>query len=206
MELNEGFWQKIKDNLKSRYQDNKTLETWLNPISFVEVTGPTDFPILILGVPNELSKYFVVENLFDKIFKEVFEIYGKTIEVDVIVKKNQVVGVEKGNNELNGLLSAERNNSSLLGQQSPVIKTADHGILNKDSLNPEYTFHTFVVGRNTEFAHAASFNVARNPGAEGYNPLFICGPVGMGKTHLLHAVGNHIKSHLPQLRIQYIRE
>ena len=73
-----------------------------------------------------------------------------------------------------------------------------------DLLNPDYTFSTFVVGRNTEFAHAASFNVAQNPGAEGYNPLFICGPVGMGKTHLIHAVGNQIKISFPNLKITYV--
>ena len=68
-----------------------------------------------------------------------------------------------------------------------------------DSINGEYTFSTFVVGRNTEFAHAACYNVAKNPG-QGYNPLFICGPVGMGKTHLLNAVGNQIKESFPHVR------
>ena len=61
-----------------------------------------------------------------------------------------------------------------------------------------------MVGRNSEFAHAASYNVAQNPAAEGYNPMFICGPPGMGKTHLLHAVGNQIRVSFPQLRITYI--
>jgi chromosomal replication initiator protein len=73
-----------------------------------------------------------------------------------------------------------------------------------DLLNADYSFSTFVVGRNTEFAHAASYNVAQNPGAEGYNPLFICGPVGMGKTHLLHAVGNQIRTTHPYLKIMYV--
>ena len=50
-----------------------------------------------------------------------------------------------------------------------------------DFLNPEYSFSTFVVGRNNEFAHATSYRIAQRPGSEGYNPLFICGPTGMGK-------------------------
>jgi len=74
----------------------------------------------------------------------------------------------------------------------------------RDFLNPEYVFSSFVVGRNNEFAHAASFRVAEQPGADGYNPLFICGPTGMGKTHLLQAVGNHIRMANPHLRICYI--
>src|SRR6185437_10530539 len=73
----------------------------------------------------------------------------------------------------------------------------------RDSLNPEYTFSTFVVGRNNEFAHAVSYSIAKNPGAENYNPLFIYGPTGMGKTHLLNAVGNHLKEHFPNLTICY---
>ena len=71
-------------------------------------------------------------------------------------------------------------------------------------LNTDYTFSTFVVGRNNEFAHAASFSIAENPGKENYNPLFICGPTGMGKTHLLNAVGNHIRVNFPHLRILYV--
>jgi chromosomal replication initiator protein len=74
----------------------------------------------------------------------------------------------------------------------------------RDMLNSDYTFSTFVVGRNNEFAHAASFSIAENPGKENYNPLFICGPTGMGKTHLLNAVGNHIRSYFPHLRILYV--
>jgi chromosomal replication initiator protein len=72
-----------------------------------------------------------------------------------------------------------------------------------DFLNPNYTFRTFVPGKNNDFAHAASYAVAENPGAK-YNPLFICGPSGMGKTHLLNAVGNEIRQKFPSQRIKYL--
>jgi chromosomal replication initiator protein len=75
--------------------------------------------------------------------------------------------------------------------------------LRRGELNPDYSFSTFVVGRNNEFAHAASHSVAENPGG-GYNPLFICGPTGMGKTHLLNAVGNFICEKHPYFRIRYV--
>ena len=65
-------------------------------------------------------------------------------------------------------------------------------ITSADRLNHEYTFSNFVVGRNNEFAHAACHNIAENPKGGDYNPLFICGPTGMGKTHLINAVANHI--------------
>jgi chromosomal replication initiator protein len=204
VELNEAFWNLIKDRIKARNTENKSLETWLNPVSFVEVAGTADLPRVILGVPNDLSQYFVVENLLEKIYCEISEVYLRPFEVDVIVKRaaspeSLIETPVYSENQFEPSRVIHNQAQMLASQQS-----RPHEILNKDSLNNEYTFSTFVVGRNTEFAHAASFNVARNPGMDGYNPLFICGPVGMGKTHLLHAVGNHIRSNIPHLRIQYI--
>jgi len=194
MELNEDLWKTIKDRIKSRNSENKSLETWLDPVSFVEVSQTQQGARLLLGVPNDLSKYFVCENLLDKIFSEISEIYSAPFAVDIAIRRPP---------------GSDGNQMAL--QENPIAEPLPltpppprHDAVRSDSLNPEYTFHTFVVGRNTEFAHAASYNVARHPGTEGYNPLFICGPVGMGKTHLLHAVGNSIRSNLPHLRIQYI--
>jgi len=202
-ELSEDFWNQIKERIKARNTENKSLETWLNPVSFIEISGTAELPRIILGVPNDLSQYFVVENLLEKIYCEISEAYHSPFEVDVIVKRNtptETISLDApiySENQFEP--SRVTQNLNQMTNQPKV-----HEVFSKDSLNPEYTFNTFVVGRNTEFAHAASFNVARNPGMDGYNPLFICGPVGMGKTHLLHAVGNHIKSHVPHLRIQYI--
>ncbi|MDO5749599.1 MAG: chromosomal replication initiator protein DnaA [Rothia sp. (in: high G+C Gram-positive bacteria)] len=72
-----------------------------------------------------------------------------------------------------------------------------------DDLNPNYTFETFVVGASNRFAHAAAFGVSETPGGL-YNPLFIYGGSGLGKTHLLHAIGNYSKDHRPELRIRYV--
>ncbi|MDL2317593.1 chromosomal replication initiator protein DnaA [Eubacteriales bacterium OttesenSCG-928-A19] len=74
---------------------------------------------------------------------------------------------------------------------------------NNDLLNPKYTFSSFVVGNSNRFAHAASLAVADAP-AQAYNPLFIYGGVGLGKTHLMHAIGHHIRGQFPNMKLLYI--
>lgn len=196
MQLDTDLWNLVKGNISGRNKENKLIETWLDPILFVETNRNSDVPRMILGVPTPLHQYFVIENLLEKIYLEVSELFKSPYEIDVIV-------------------TGARPNEAPITNPSPSVPTPEPTEMNFmpklqtpttgknwDFLNPEYTFSTFVVGRNTEFAHAASYNVARNPG-EGYNPLLICGPVGMGKTHLLHAVGHQISQAFPHLRINY---
>lgn len=205
IQLDDIFWKQIKENLRHRNKDNKWVDTWIDPIEYVETVGTEALPKLILGVPSSIHHYFILENLLQQIYSEIAAIYKRDFEIDVIVASTKARAEQHSTNE--SLFSSQTDANS---QKTSAIQAPYNASLSKsrpastDSLNQDYIFSTFVVGRNTEFAHAACFNVAQNPGAEGYNPLLICGPVGMGKTHLLHAVGNHIRQNFPHLKISYI--
>ncbi len=188
--------------MKGRNDNNKLLETWLDPIEYVSTAGTAERPRLVLGVPNPLHQYFVIENLQDKIYSEISDTYKSAFEVEFIVNGHRQTTSESPSPMDEALQGSELLQAQLSRTQTSQ-SSQNYRSLN-DSLNMELTFSTFVVGKNSEFAHAACFNVARNPGADDYNPLYIYGPVGMGKTHLLHAAGNHIKEQFQQLRITYI--
>ncbi|WP_413292112.1 chromosomal replication initiator protein DnaA [Bdellovibrio sp. HCB185ZH] len=203
MELNASFWTLIKTKMKSRNDNNKLLDTWLDPIEYISTGGSFERPKLILGVPNALHQYFVIENLQDKIYTEISDTYQRPFEVEFNVTGTKV------NTHIETVTTVEETPSHqgsevLQAQLSRAQAIQTTQPRSSDTLNVDLTFSTFVVGKNSEFAHAACFNVARNPGADDYNPLYIYGPVGMGKTHLLHAAGNHIREQFPQLRITYL--
>ncbi|GIL17187.1 MAG: chromosomal replication initiator protein DnaA [Oligoflexia bacterium] len=204
MELNLSFWGIIKDRIKQRNPGNKFLENFLDPVTYVDTLGTADVPRIILSVPSNIHQYFIIENFLNQIYEEISAIYKGPFEVDITV--NSGAGASENQSSLPHDYVAYSENQyqapkNQIGFQAQVVPSQTDK--RREILNSEYTFSTFVVGRNNEFAHAACYNVAQNPGS-GYNPLFICGPSGMGKTHLLHAVGNEIKNRFPTLRITYM--
>ncbi|MCB0407705.1 MAG: chromosomal replication initiator protein DnaA, partial [Bdellovibrionales bacterium] len=153
-----------------------------------------------LGVPTELHKYWISQNLFDGICAEISALYSSPFEVEFIVTgqhEHQDYGFTPSTNSRPEDFTEDSPSPTTSGT---IISAGNQ----RDTLNLDHTFSTFVVGRNNEFAHAASFSIAENPGSDNYNPLFICGPTGMGKTHLLNAVGNHIRQKFPDLTIMYV--
>lgn len=200
--LDAAFWKQIKQNLRLRNKDNRWVETWIDPIEYQDTVGTETLPRIVLGVPSSIHHYFILENLLNQIYSEVAAIYRRDFEIDVVVAAPKQTASEPHN--LTEAFTPVEPQFQMKTSPTPQQSYPQPRAPSTDSLNPDYVFSTFVVGRNTEFAHAASYNVAQNPGADGYNPLFICGPVGMGKTHLLHAVGNQIRYSFPDLRITYV--
>jgi len=135
---------------------------------------------LEVWVPNKHFKYWLSENYADTISETLEELKLSGYGVDFVVAEEEVTGKPKKN------LASKR---TLPG--APL------------NLNDKYRFETFVVGFSNQFAHAASMAVAEQP-SRAYNPLFIYGGVGLGKTHLMHAIGHSISTEMPRMKLTYM--
>lgn len=209
------FWNTIKTSLKSKNSSNMPLQMWFEPTHLVSIDETDDRCAKVcLGVPTELHKYWISQNLLNLISAEISANINKPFEVELIVapegnkkiNNNKYLANDSQSRSLFEMSKMETESLDEFTQPTPAeFKIPEYKqTVSRDTLNVDYTFSTFVVGRNNEFAHAASYNIARNPGGENYNPLFICGPTGMGKTHLLNSVGNQIREQYPHLRISYV--
>ncbi len=199
------FWGHIKKNLISKNQANKPLQMWFEPTVLVDIKDKDSGRCFVLGVPTQLHKYWISENLLDRICSEISALYSNPFQIEMTVTgaKNSAQVEFSAEAMMNQTGEQREEKSFTSGHFKPSLPRESQSV-SRDGLNTDYTFSTFVVGRNNEFAHAASYNIAENPGAEKYNPLFICGPTGMGKTHLLNAVGNHIRQKFPERKINYV--
>lgn len=199
---NEDVWTIVKNNLIAKNTGNRLLQTWFQPTDLVSIEQNNSSKRFRLGVPTELHKYWISENLFDRICSEISSVCKHPFEVELVVTGKAITTDPDSPAALHHVMSSPERRDEFSPPQITMTPVA----IKKpgDFLNAEYSFSSFVVGRNNEFAHATSFRIAQRPGSEGYNPLFICGPTGMGKTHLLHAVGNYIRETHPESRILYI--
>jgi len=173
------LWQKVVDNIKT----SVTLETynlWISPLK------PLNFEnnIFTLGVPNAYFSRWIAENQQKNIEKTLSDSCGHQIILEL---KSQ---------ESIGEVAKETEN---MYKHTYTVNQA----MPKDQINPKYFFSGFVVGASNRFAHGCSEAVAKNPGKQ-FNPLFLYSGVGLGKTHLLHAIGNFIKQSSPSLKVLYV--
>lgn len=155
--------------------------TWVRPLQAIESEGA-----LKLLAPNQFVVDWVNQNLLDRIGAALREL----VDGDVPIVTVQV-----------GELPSRTFETSPSAPETP--RSAPRGLVVGGRLNPESTFTNFVVGKSNQLAKAAALQVGENPG-KAYNPLFIYGGVGLGKTHLMHAVGHDILRRNPQARVAYV--
>lgn len=205
-----NIWDSVKSNIKDKNPNNVSINTWFDPVELIETETSHKGTVFKLGVPTDFHKYWISENFLDTICQELSGVTQDQFEIQIVVvpelgqeSSPDLTTLDSQQVTMTSQQAALDSQNNNLDSQEPKTYSSIGSKPQRQILNPEYSFSTFVVGRNNEFAHAACFNVAKTPGG-GYNPLFICGPTGMGKTHLLNAVGNYIHQHFPQLRIRYV--
>ncbi|MCD8364102.1 MAG: chromosomal replication initiator protein DnaA [Lachnospiraceae bacterium] len=160
---------------------NVAFNTWLLPLRLFSLEDHT----LTITAPFEQAASYVEKKYKDFIYVAVAETVGEEYEIHIITEEEA---------------SREKEKSFLKKETNKASQTTPEQFTN---LNPKYTFETFVIGSNNRFAHAASVAVAESPGKE-YNPLFLYGGVGLGKTHLMHSIAHYILKEDPSKKVLYV--
>jgi len=172
---NQQLWQAILGGLEISISKG-SFTTWLKGTSIIE-RGP-DF--ILVNVPSDFQKKWIAEKYHQEMLKTLKKIAPEIKEI------RYHLGAHPSAAPLNTKTQAKPEN------RHSVTHAAEHSQpQNHTNLNPKYTFETLIIGKNNELAHAAAIAVSKNPGTQ-YNPLFIYGGVGLGKTHLMQAVGNRL--------------
>ena len=160
---------------------------WFEPLSCLAATDDA----LVLGVPNDFAGIWIHDNYLDLISQRLRLAAGRMVHVS-LKKADQPGG------EASAPITEPKNRAP----QAKRTLRYDERLASAGSLNPRNSFENFVVGPNSQLAHAASLAVAQAP-AQAYNPLFIHGSTGLGKTHLMHAIGHSILQRNPEARVAY---
>lgn len=178
MDFMKENWNLIKETIRDEYElSDISYNTWVKPLNFYSEKDD----IVTIMIPSDQAhalKY--ISSKYKSYFQvTISEMMDHTYDIDFILEKD--VG--------NGTSSA-----------SNAVYNINY---EKANLNSKYRFDTFVVGGNNKFAHSASLAVAESPG-EAYNPLYIYGGAGLGKTHLMHSIGHFILDHNPDMKVLYV--
>jgi chromosomal replication initiator protein len=179
------LWDKTSKIIKERVSQ-QNFDTWIRPIRITAM----DADRVRLAVPNRFFRDWLVENYLDLIRETMRSAAGVPRQVEFIVEQ-----------EILPDTAEEKGESAPVIQKNASSKTLRTKI--NSTLNPHYSFDRFVVGASNQFAHAASVAVADQP-AKNYNPLFIYGGVGLGKTHLLNAIGIQTLKLFPDMNVVYV--
>ncbi|MBM7704223.1 chromosomal replication initiator protein DnaA [Metabacillus iocasae] len=180
MENIHDLWSRALGEIEKKLS-KPSFETWLKSTKAHALQGDA----LIITAPNDFARDWLESRYSNLIAETLYDLTGEELAVKFIIPQNQT-----------------EEDFDLQPQKKKVSKEEPVD-LPQSMLNSKYTFDTFVIGSGNRFAHAASLAVAEAP-AKAYNPLFIYGGVGLGKTHLMHAIGHYVLDHNPAAKVVYL--
>jgi chromosomal replication initiator protein len=182
----ERIWTAAQHLLRSLLNPD-IYNLWFAPLQARDLTGEE----ITLEVANDFCEVWLKDNYLGLLRDVLASAAGQHLKVNFSVVPSKAAP------QANGVEASAEAKIDAEPDKPAGHKTADHGF------NPKNTFDTFVVGSNNTFAHAAAMAVSQTPG-KSYNPLFLYGGVGLGKTHLLHAIGQHVVAHKRAAKVTYV--
>ena len=181
MDLIREKWDEIKETIRKEYElTDVSYDTWIKPLKFFDIRDN----VVIIMIPSDQSHALsYISSKYKNFFKVVIsETLDHTYDISFILEKEAM---------------EQEKNIDL------VSKAPSNVNYENTNLNPKYKFDTFVVGNNNKLAHSAALAVAESPG-NVYNPLYVYGGAGLGKTHLMHSVGHFILEKNPDMKVLYV--
>jgi len=185
------IWSQVQEELRFQLA-KRTYDMWLKNTSVVSADGGT----FRIGVPSKLAKDWL-EDRFSGLIQETLQaVTGSEVDIDFVIAPT-------GHRPAHTLFEGDDSRNGDNGHDNAPEVIAEVAVVTPSELNARFRFSSFVVGHNSQFAHAAAKAVAEAPG-DSYNPLFLYGGVGLGKTHLMHAIGHEVHDRFPRKRVVYL--
>ena len=175
-----NLWEKTLDIIKSELSE-VSFNTWIKSCEPISLSSDT----LKISVPNSFTQDILDKRYKDLVANSIKAVCSKLYNIEFVIASEAYIKED--------IKKTEKTPSKSIVVNDEMSST----------LNPKYTFNSFVIGNSNRFAHAASLAVAEAP-AKAYNPLFIYGGVGLGKTHLMHAIGHYILDGNPNAKVVYV--
>ncbi|MBS7344343.1 MAG: chromosomal replication initiator protein DnaA [Caryophanon sp.] len=176
----EDLWNQVLSQVEQKIS-KPSFETWLKSTKLLTYKGQT----ITIAAPNSFARDWLETHYIHLVAGILIDLTGEDLLIKFVVQKD------------------DDDDDIALPPPVTLPKVEENYDITSGMLNPKYTFDTFVIGSGNRFAHAASLAVAEAP-AKAYNPFFIYGGVGLGKTHLMHAIGHYVLEHNPKAKVVYL--